>query len=67
MDYVTGQMGMAIGQKFVKQEFDESAKSSVSHCFFFLFDVCLEIQPSLNRNDPNNIFMPRQASSSLCF
>ena len=37
MDYVTGQMGMAIGQKFVKQEFDESAKSSVSCCFCFCF------------------------------
>ena len=29
-DYVTGQMGMAVGQKFVKQEFDETAKGSVS-------------------------------------
>ena len=37
MDYVTGQMGMAIGQKFVKQEFDESAKSSVSCCFLWVF------------------------------
>lgn len=27
-DYVMGQMGMAIGQKFVKQEFDETAKDS---------------------------------------
>ena len=27
--YVTGQMGMAVGQKFVKQEFDETAKDSV--------------------------------------
>ena len=29
-NYVTGQMGMAVGQKFVKQEFDETAKDSVS-------------------------------------
>ena len=29
-DYVTGQMGMAVGQKFVKQEFDETAKDNVS-------------------------------------
>ena len=24
--------------------------------FVFLFDFCLEIRPSLNRNDPNNSF-----------
>ena len=46
-DYVTGQMGMVIGQKFVKQEFDESAKANVSRVLIILF--CRNFQWQLTK------------------